>query len=351
MSLSHQRLARDVRKLRVLVLMHKEAVPPENIEKLSKKEFEDFKTEYDIMTTLQDLGHEVHTLGLVDELAPIRNAIEEVKPHIAFNMLEAFRGEVIYDQHVVSYLELMKIPYTGCNPRGLTLARDKALSKKILAYHRIAIPDFAVFPVGRKIRRPKRLQFPLFVKSLVEDASFGISQASLVTNDEKLEERVDFIHQQIGTDAIAETFIEGRELYVPVIGNIRLQVLPVWELVAKKLSPDEPLIATEKAKFDLEYQKRHGITHDRAKELPDGMQKRIDRTSRRIYRALGLSGYGRMDFRLNGDGKLYFLEANPNPEIAQDEEVACSAEAVGISYEQLVQKIINLGLRRAVARN
>lgn len=340
-----------MRKLRVLVLMHKEAVPPDNVEELSAKEFEDFKTEYDIMTTLQELGHEVHTLGLVDELAPIRNAITEIKPHIAFNMLEGFRGEVIYDQHVVSYLELMKVPYTGCNPRGLTLSRDKGLSKKIIAYHRISSPDFAVFPVGRKIRRPKRLQFPLFVKSLVEDASFGISQASLVTSDEKLEERVRFVHQQVGTDAIAESFIEGRELYVPVLGNIRLQVLPVWELRVEGLSGDEPLIATERAKFDLAYQDRHGVSFDKAKPLPDGMQSRIDRTSRRIYRALGLSGYARMDFRLNDDGRLFFLEANPNPAIAQDEEVACSANSVGISYEQLIQKIINLGMRRAASRS
>ncbi len=147
-----------------------------------------------------------------------------------FNLLEQFHGETIYDQNVASYLELMRVPYTGCNPRGLMLARGKDLSKKLVHYHRIPVPAFAVFPMRRKVKRPTRLALPLIVKSLSEDGSRGISQASVVDTDEKLAERVAFIHEQIGTAAIAEQYIEGRELYVGVLGNDRLRVLPVWEL-------------------------------------------------------------------------------------------------------------------------
>ena len=176
------------------------------------------------------MGHDVRPLGVRDDLGKLREAIEEWKPHVAFNMREEFHGVALYDQHVVSYLELMRQPYTGCNPRGLTLAHDKALSKKVLAYHRIPAPRFQVFEMGRTIRRRKDLPFPLFVKSLTEDASLGISQKSVVHNDEELRERVEFIHRSIGTDAIVEEFIEGRELYVGILGNQRLQVLPIWEM-------------------------------------------------------------------------------------------------------------------------
>src|SRR5580704_16232125 len=145
-------------------------------------------------------------------------------------MLEQFHHEPVYDQHIPSFLELMKVPYTGCNPRGLILARGKDLSKTLVHSRRVAVPAFAVFPMNRKVRRPARLALPLIVKSLNEDGSYGISQASVVDTDEKLAERVGFIHERIGTPAIVEQYIEGREIYVGVLGNDRLRVLPVWEL-------------------------------------------------------------------------------------------------------------------------
>jgi len=149
----------------------------------------------------------------------------------------------------VSYLELLQVPYTGCNPRGLFLARDKALSKKLLHYHRIRVPDFAVMKRGRRIQRPKRLDFPLIVKSLTQEASIGIAQASVVEDDAKLVERVQFVHESIGTDAIVEQFIAGRELYCGVIGNERLRVLPVWELTFDNLPEGRHAIATERVKW------------------------------------------------------------------------------------------------------
>jgi D-alanine-D-alanine ligase len=278
-----------------------------------------------------------------DNLAVVRNGIDEFKPHVCFNLLEEFHGVAIYDQHVVSYLELLRQPYTGCNPRGLMVAHDKALSKQVLAFHRVRTPHFVLFPRRRRVRRPKRLKFPLLVKSAIEDASLGISQASIVTNDEKMTERVAFIHEQVGTDALVEEYIEGRELYVGVVGNQRLQTFPVWEMIFTKLPEGVPKIATARVKFDPEYQKKYGITTRAADDLGPGEAERIARLCKRVYRALSMSGYARMDLRLANDGRVYVLEANPNPNLEYGEDFAESAETVGLSYEALLQRILNLG--------
>jgi D-alanine-D-alanine ligase len=180
---------------------------------------------------------------------------------------------------------------------------------------------------------------------LIEHASIGIAKASVVENDEKLAERVAFIHERVGTDAIAEQFIEGRELYVSVLGNDRLVVFPTWELIAKNRAEGEPLIATAKVKHDVEYQQRHGIDIGQA-SLPEELAAKLAHAARRIYQVLELTGYARLDFRLDPNGQFYFLEANPNPEIAEREEFASAAKAAGVSYEELLQRIVNLGIRQ-----
>jgi D-alanine-D-alanine ligase len=335
-----------MRKNRVLAIMHKDLVPPDKLNGMGEAEVARIKTEYDVVTALKKLGHEVQSLGIQSDLSVLGKAIEEWKPDIVFNLLEEFDGEAVLDQNVVSYLELLKLPYTGCSPRGLILARDKGLSKQILSYHRIRVPEFAVFPRRRPVKRPARLKFPLFVKSLIEEASLGIAQASVVDDDEKLKERVAFIHERIGTDAIAEQYIEGREFYVGVLGNDRLQVFPIWELLFTKAGEDVPLIATAKVKFDLQYQKKLGVETSEAKDLSPEAALGIQRLCKRIYRGLGLRGYARIDLRMTAEGKVYVLEANPNPQLACGEDFAESARAVGIPYQRLIQRIVNLGLGR-----
>jgi D-alanine-D-alanine ligase len=339
-----------MKRLRVLVLMHPELIPPDSLEGHSEQKINEWKTEYDVVSTLRAAGHEVRPLGVEDELKPIRDEIESWKPDVVFNLLEQFHGEAVYDQNVASYLELLRVPYTGCNPRGLVLARGKDLSKKLLIYHRIPLPAFAVFPLRRKIRRPPRLGLPLIVKSLNEDASYGISQASVVDSDEKLAERVTFIHERIGTAAIAEQYIEGREIYVGVLGNERLRVLPIWELEFGSLPQGARAIATEKAKHNLEYQQRHDIVVGPAKDLSPQLVASIERAAKRIYRTLELDGYARIDFRLSADGIPYYIEANPNPEIAKVEEFASAALHAGIEYPELIQRIVALGISRAGTR-
>ena len=329
---------------RVLALVHEELVPPPDATADASLEA-DWKMEYDVLTFLRSMGHEVLPLGVGDDLRVIRTAIDEWQPQIAFNLMEHFRGVSVFDQNVVAYLELVRLPYTGCNPRGLMLARDKALAKKLLAYHRIPVPDFAVCPIGRTVRRPKRLAFPLIVKSLTEESSAGISQASVVGDDAGLAERVRFIHQSSGTDAIVEQYIDGREFYVGILGNQRLRVFPVWELLFTKMPDEAWRIATDRVKWSTKYQQKYGITTDEAKDLGEGEAQRVQHLCKRVYRTLGLSGYARIDMRRAADGRVFVLEANPNPQLAYGEDFAESAERAGLGYDALLQQILNLGLR------
>jgi len=330
-----------MKRLRILALVHKHLVPPADTTNVDVIHAE-WKMEFDVTSTLQSLGREVKIVGIHDDLGVIRASAEEFKPDIVFNLLENFADVTTFDQNVVSYLELVHLPYTGCNPRGLTLARDKSLSKKLLAYHRIPVPEFIVVARGRRPKLPKRLCYPLIVKSLVYEASAGISQASVVENDTQLERRVEFVHQTYGT-AIVEQFIDGRELYVGVLGNDRLQVFPVWEMSFTNMPENARRIATERVKWSTSYQQRHGIQTDQA-QLPDAEAQRIQHLAKRVYRALDLSGYARVDLRLDTAGRPFVIEANPNPQLAYGEDFAESAERAGVSYKQLLERIIALGL-------
>lgn len=326
---------------RVLVLTHQDYKPPQGPD----DDITPWKTEFDVIEALEHLGHKTKTLGAVEELPVVRASLTSWKPDIVFNLLEEFQGREIYVPYVLGYFELLDQPFTGCNPSGLMLTDNKAMMKKILRYHRIPLPDFAVFPRGRVVRKPPRLAFPLIVKSASMHGSVGIAQKSLVTNDEKFKERVEFVHDSLHTDAVAESYIEGRELYVGVLGNHRLETLPIWELNFDNLAEGAPRIATQRIKWDADYQEARGIRSARATRLPNGVAARIDKLCRRVYRILNLSGYARMDFRLTDDGQIFLLEPNPNPDLAHDEEFGEAAKAAGIAYEKLIQKILNLGFR------
>lgn len=331
-----------MKRLRILALVHKHLVPPEDTAGLDTINAE-WKMEFDVTVTLEAQGHEVRIVGVHDDLSPARAAIDEFRPDIVFNLLEGFADINTFDQNVVSYLELLRVPYTGCNPRGLILARDKSLSKKLLTYHRVPVPDFTVVRRGRAAR-PTRLRYPLIVKSLVFEASIGISQASVVENADELARRVQFVHESLGTAAIVEEFIDGRELYVGVIGNERLQAFPVWEMSFAQMPEHTWHVATERVKWSTQYQQKHGIRTDEA-SLPEGVAARLQHTAKRVYRALDLNGYARVDFRMDEAGRFSVLEANPNPQLAFGEDFAESAERAGLSYPALLERIVALGLR------
>jgi D-alanine-D-alanine ligase len=333
-----------MRRRRVLLMVHETLVPPDDIAGRPEAEIEHCRTEYNVLSTLRHLGHHVRVVGIGDRLTELREAIRDWRPHVVFNLLEEFSGIVSYDHYVVAYLELMRQPYTGCNPRGMMISRDKVLTKQVLASHRIPTPRFQLFPFRQRFREPRRLTFPLFVKSPTDDASLGISQASVVEDMARLRERVEFIHDQLQSDALVEEYIDGRELYVGVLGNERLTALPAWEMDFGTLPEVQSAIATRKVKWDPRYQQRHGIATRRARDLEPAQQEALGRLAKRIYRALHMSGFARMDLRMRADGSVFVLEANANPNLTYGEDFAESAEAAGIGYDALIGRIVRLGL-------
>ena len=333
-----------MRSRRVLLAVHATLVPPKDVGGLSESRIDELRTERDVLHALRRLGHEVRVLGVRDHLDELRAQIDAWRPHVVFNLLDELQGIISYDHYVVAYLELLRQRYTGCNPRGMMLSRDKVLTKRVLATHGVATPEFKLFPLGRRFRAPVRLDFPLFVKSATEDASLGISQASLVEDLKGLRERVEFIHDEVQSDALVEEYVEGREIYVGVLGNSKLVTLPPWELDFGALPSAQARIATRKVKWDRKYQAKHGIETGKAQDLSAAQRERFGDLAKRTYRALYMSGFARMDFRLRGDGRIFLLEANPNPNLSKGEDLADSAKAAGLSYTALVGRIVQLGL-------
>ncbi len=326
----------------ILVAFDSSSALPEdqNWDELLKTE--DWKTEKNILNTLKELGYSYETICIYDDLSVLAEKIKSFEPGLVFNLVESFKNKSFHERDITAFYKLAGVSFTGCGPTGITLCKNKALSKQILSYHRIRVPKFMILKRKKRIHRPKQLPFPLIVKPLGEEASYGIAQASLVENDDQFQERVKFIHESLNHHVIAEEFISGRELYVSVIGNSRLTVFPVRELKFNQVPDESPKIATYKAKWDEKYRKKWGIKNVFPDDLSKEIVEKIEKTCKKIYRELLISGYARLDLRLTDEGKIVFLEANPNPILAKDEDFAESAKKTGLSYPELIQKIINL---------
>lgn len=340
-----QRPPRLKKKLKVLALF--DAIAPTAIDQDLTADLatDDWKTEANVLKALAELGHETEYLAIFDDLDLLQQKLQRFEPDVIFNLADQFKNNRSFDQNIVAFLAMRGIAFTGCGSTGLTLCKHKAISKKILGYHRIHTPAFITIARGKRISRPKHLRFPILVKPLKEEASLGISQASFVENDDQFRERVQFIHEKFDNDVIAEEYIEGRELYVSIMGNHRLDVFPIRELVFREVPPDEPKIATYKAKWDEEYRRRWGLENRDADGLEPAVIGKIQQTCRRIYRLLTIDGYARLDLRLTADNRVYFIEANPNPTLAADEDFAQSALKAGLTYPQLIDRIIRVGLK------
>jgi len=335
-----------MRKLKVLLLFDSPYFKPRDYD--YNEEFKDINwdTEHYVYEALQSLGHQVRLLGLYNDINVLLEEVKENKPDVIFNLVEVFNQKSHLDKNVVALLEMLEIPYTGASSASLFICGDKAFSKKILSFHRIKVPHFYTFYRRHRIWLPKRLRLPLIVKPLTEEASRGISQASVVDSEEALIERIKFIHESIGSDVIVEEYIEGREFYVSVLGNKRIRVLPLREMKFGEFEEDEPRVATYKAKWDYDYRKRWGIKNVFAGRLPDGLLERIEEICKRAYRALNMQCYARFDIRVTSDSKIYILEANANPNLDKDDEIAQSAEKADIPYNKLIQKIVALAFKR-----
>jgi D-alanine-D-alanine ligase len=333
------------RKLNVLALFDTGSPMALDQDLSAELQTEDWKTEANVLAALRELGHRVEYLAIFDDLDLLRRKLQAFAPDVIFNLADQFRNNRAFDQNIVSFLELQGVPFTGCGSTGLTLCKHKGISKKILGYHRIHVPEFAMLPRGKRIARPPRLRFPILVKPLKEEASYGISQASFVETDDQFRDRVQFIHEKHDCDVIAEEYIEGRELYVSLLGNRRLQAFPIRELVFAEVPPDEPKIATYRAKWDEEYRRRWGLQNRFAEGLDPALEGDIVERCKRIYHLLTIDGYARVDLRVTAGNEVYFIEANPNPILATDEDFAQSAARAGLAYPQLIDRILRLGLK------
>jgi len=291
------------------------------------------------------LGHSVFVIGVSNDVAALAGNLKQRQCDLVFNLTETIAGDRLMDKNIAGILEIMGIPYTGSGPMGLMLSRDKRLCKQLLSLHRIRVPGFVSLPIGRKIKVPKSLKYPLVVKPAFEDGSEGISNASLVANEKALEDRVRYVHESWQQPVIAEEYVEGRELYVSIIGNRRLSVLPFRECKLGSGDPDGPMMATYSVKYNAKYREKWNIEFGFAEIEPD-VVRRIERTCKNVYRILHLRDYGRLDLRLTPEGRITILECNPNPDLAYGDEVAESAERAGISYEKLIDKIIRLAMAR-----
>lgn len=304
--------------------------------------------EYQIADALRQRGHEVSLVGVRDDLQYLSGSLAEFAPDLVFNCVEAFHGNATLEYLVPGILEAEGYRYTGSPPLALLVSRNKAMSKKVLAWHGIRVPGFATFRAGEPVAVPPDLSFPLIVKPLQSDASAGIAQASVVQDQAALEERVALVHDRFHQPAIAEQFIEGRELYVSLIGNgRRLDILPLTEMVFdKRKSRPEERIATQFAKWDEDYRARRGIRNVFARPIARAVRARIEEICRTAFRALWLRDYARLDVRLAPDGEVWFLEANANPFISYGHDMANAAQKAGLDYYAFVQRLVDEAMRR-----
>lgn len=304
--------------------------------------------EYQIADALRQLGHEVGLIGVHDDIQSLVPALAEAKPDLVFNGAESFHGKAELDYLFPALIDAEGYRYTGSPPLALLVTRNKAMSKKVLAYHGINVPGFATWRPGEKIVLPDDLHFPLIVKPLSTDASAGIAQASVVVDKGSLEDRVAFVHERFNQPAIAEEFIDGRELYVSVVGNGNsLELLPITEMVFdhSKTEPEER-IATQYAKWDESYRKRKGIRNVFARPISKSCRRQIEEICRMAHRALWLQDYARLDLRLTKDNQVWLIEANANPFLSWGHDVANAAEKAGMSYTRWIQRITNEALAR-----
>ncbi len=335
------------KKIKVLVLFHSPYFKPRGYD--FKEEFadpENMYTEKNVVQALKTLEHEVSILGLYNDISILLEELKENRPDIVFNMVEVFNEQAHLEKNVAALLEMLDVPYTGSSSGHLFMCNNKALCKKILVFHKIKVPRFYTFYRKRRVTLPAKLKLPAIIKPLCEEASRGISQASIADSQEAFFERIKFIHENMSMDAIAEEYIEGRELYVSVLGHKRVMVLPPRELKFGSMPEGEPRIATYKAKWDDKYRDKWGIKSVSPGKLPEGWEENIQDVCKRAYQALDMDSYTRFDIRVTEKGEVYIIEPNANPCIARIDELALAAEKEGISYSDLIGMVLELGLQR-----
>jgi D-alanine-D-alanine ligase len=328
-------------KILVLFDLHRAPRPDESFSARALREDEGKPTEADVLCCLKRLGHEVETLAVFDNVLALVEKVRSFTPDVVFNLTESFHAQRVHESNVPALLELLKVRYTGAGPDALLLCKDKSLAKKLLAYHHVRVARFIVSSKARPLKSVKRFIYPAFVKPINQESSDGISQASFARDEAEVLERVRFLHEKFDGDVLIEEYIEGRELYLSVLGNRRLTVFPPRELFFGQVPDDVPKFATSKAKWDDAYRKKWGIKNGAPAPLPDGVEEALERVARKVYRVLKIRGLGRIDVRLTAAGDVIVIEANPNPSLAREDDFAQSSAAFGLDYDGLIQKILD----------
>lgn len=299
-----------------------------------------------IVDALNELGHVVVTVAVHDRVFDILTAIEASRCDLVFNVCETFADDYRMEVNVAALMEMARIRYTGSGVSGLLLAQDKILAKQLLGYHEVSTPSFATFD-GEAFETHGKLTFPLIVKPARTDASIGIVGKSVVKDWDDLTRRVREIRKELNDEALAEEFIEGREVYVAVLGGAtgRPEILPIVELDWGKWDPAKPRVSDRDVKFGPETEGSPRLIIP--KDLPDDVKVRVERSALLAFRVLKLRDYARLDFRISEQtGDVYVLEANPNPYLEKNSELAMAAREKGISYTQLIGRIVDSAAAR-----
>lgn len=300
-----------------------------------------------IKEVLLDLNYSVSLLPVNQSIERIITTIKNEKPDLVFNLCETFRNNDTFEFNMAALLEMIKVPFTGSSSGSLYLSHDKYLSKKIFDFHRIPYPDFFFIPKRHEVVIPKSMTFPLFVKPAHEDASIGIDDNSVVRNEEELQRKVKEIHEFINDDALVEEFIDGREFYISILGNDILRTLEIVELDFSKWPSGKPKIYSHKAKIDEQSDEFKSIDFSISPlDLTIEQKKQIYEAALKVYRALDVRDYARIDMRMTPDNKIYVLEANLNPYLSKDDLISMAAESSGLNYKQLIDKVLEAALKR-----
>jgi D-alanine-D-alanine ligase len=315
---------------------------PRKVSKKVKKEKTDRE---EIFEAIQKLGHEPSYIGL-DGKPQSLHSLAKCDADLIFNLTESFDGDDTKEMNVVAYVDLLGLRYTGAGPHAIFMSQDKAIAKKIFAFHGIKTPFFAIAYRGH-IEHAHDISLPLIVKPALEDGSIGIDAGSVVKNVKELMERVQYIQDEFDSPALIEEYIEGREIYAGILGSYdRTQVLPLVELDLSKLPEGTPKIASYDVKFEKNTEAYKLTKSAIAENLDDETKQRLSDTALAAYRALKLRDYGRIDMRLAPNGDVYVIEANPNPWLASRQEFAMAAKAAGMSYTEMIGTIIELAMSR-----
>ena len=273
-------------------------------------------------------------------------ALARMECDLVFNLTESFADDDTADFKIAGFLELIGKRYTGSGTHGLMLAQDKAIAKKIFAFHGVHTPVFAKSFRGR-LDFSHDLHFPVIVKPAREDGSIGIEFSAVVNSIRELMERMDWLHANFDSPVLIEEYIEGRELYVGVIGNDKPEPLPVVELDLSKLPDGTPRIASAEVKWGKGTTAYRDTKSAIATDLPEEAVAALQQTAVAAYQALELRDYGRVDMRLQPDGRVHVIEVNPNPWLSSKAEFAMAARKSGRTYSQLIEEIVELAMARA----